>query len=295
MKKVIAILLFVVFVFSLFAIRFLLTDNFSAINIALTPVFTSSERLSLKEKKKIKNILSQPFFYFAKGHHAFAFISEDGKYILKFLRAKKLRRPFLFSFTNIRAKQQEHLHGKRLDFILKSHALAENPLKDETAVVYSHFYKTEDLFQTIHIFDKMNRRFSIKADTNSFILQKRVDLYEEIIPSIIESKNTHAIKQMIRSYFQVIANRCQKGIMNKDRGGWGRNYGVIDGYTKAYEIDIGSYVLSDFVKTKEGMEKEIRDCSRDFRRYISCHLPQMLDFFDQNIEKTVEANYQPLR
>jgi len=295
MKKFIAILLFVVFVFSLFAIRFLLTDNFSAMNIALTPTFSSSEKLSLEEKKQIKNILSQPFYYYAKGHHAFAFVSEDEKYILKFLRAKKLRRPLLFSFVNTKAKQQEHLHSKRLAFILKSHALAENPLKDETAVVYSHFYKTEDLSQTIHIFDKMNRSFSLKADNNSFILQKRVDLYEEVIPNIVLSQNTYAIKQMIRSYFQVIANRCQKGIMNKDRGGWGRNYGIIDGYAKAYEIDIGSYVLSDFVKTKEGMEKEIRDCSRDFRRYISCHLPQMLEFFDKNIEKTVEANHQPLR
>ena len=295
MKKLIVIGLFVIFIFALFSLRFLLTDNFSAKNIVLTPMFTSSEKLSSEKKEEVMKILSQPYYYFAKGHHALAFISEDSKYILKFLRAKKLQRPLIFSFANTKGKQREHLHGKRLSFILNSHALAHNPLKEETAVIYSHFFKTEDFKQNIHLYDKLKREFLLDADTNSFILQKKVDLYEEVLPKTIQKKDISAVKQMISSYFQVIASRCKKGIMNKDRGGWGRNYGIIEGVERAYEIDIGSYIVSEKVMTKEGMEKEIRECSRDFRRYVKATLPQMLDFFDENIKETVEANYQPLR
>ena len=46
-----------------------------------------------------------------------------------------------------------HHNYKSLSFILQSHDLAENLLKEETAIVFFHFDKTKDLSQKIHLKD----------------------------------------------------------------------------------------------------------------------------------------------
>lgn len=42
--------------------------------------------LTFEEQQEVERILSQKFTYLARGSQAFAFISEDGKYILKLFK-----------------------------------------------------------------------------------------------------------------------------------------------------------------------------------------------------------------
>ena len=41
-------------------------------------------KLSTEEIASVRSILSQPFIAFSKGSQSFVFLSEDGKYVLKF-------------------------------------------------------------------------------------------------------------------------------------------------------------------------------------------------------------------
>ena len=288
-KKVFAFCVFIVFSFCFLQIRFFLTDNFQMRKLLLQA--NDSQKEAVSQPKDIENVLSQPFYYFAKGHHAYAFISEDGKYILKFLRAIKFQRPFIDSWFLSFAKQKKHPQKKRLHFIMKSHELASYPLQEQTAVYYLHFHKTEVLQKPICLIDKMHRRFYLDANNFCYVVQNKVELFEEILPELVKKKDDETIKDMIHAYFTVIFLRCQKNIMNKDRGGWGRNYGVIEGCNRAYEIDIGSYTVMENLNTSQKTFEEIEQCSRDFRKWIQSHVPHLVGFFDKTMKQVAIANH----
>src|SRR5579871_916778 len=68
--------------------RFGLSAKFSS------PTFSPAQEwefppLNPKEQKEIERILSQKFTYLARGSQAFAFISEDGRYVLKMFKQHK--------------------------------------------------------------------------------------------------------------------------------------------------------------------------------------------------------------
>src|ERR1700722_581245 len=69
------------------------TDDFRIANIThdipYHPEWDTS--LSHEELAQLKSILDQPFTYIGKGAQAYAFASEDGKYVLKFFKFKHLR------------------------------------------------------------------------------------------------------------------------------------------------------------------------------------------------------------
>src|SRR5689334_14456085 len=47
-----------------------------------------TDPLSTEEQQQLDRILSQPFRYLSAGSQSYAFVSEDGKYVIKFFRMK---------------------------------------------------------------------------------------------------------------------------------------------------------------------------------------------------------------
>src|SRR3989304_2311781 len=73
--------------------KFRLSRIFS--NLKFNPKWETAP-LSLEKKAKIKQILSQKFTYLASGGQCFAFVSEDGNYILKFFKHHRRTLPAWF-------------------------------------------------------------------------------------------------------------------------------------------------------------------------------------------------------
>jgi hypothetical protein len=282
MKKI--FILFFAIIFLIGSQRFIwdkLTDSFHPRKIYYSKLKKEIDEISTYKKESISKILSQDFYYLAKGHHAYAFVSKDNLYILKFPRFSKFETSFWHRYNPFfknRIKQKTKNKRNRIKYIINSHDIANNSLCDETATIYLHFKKTSHIQTKTKIFDKLKRAFHLDLNSIGFVIQKNVTLFEDIFPDLIRKNDLKSIKKILDSYFDILESRASKKIMNKDRRGWCRNYGI-DNLKKVKEIDIGAYKI----KKDLNLFDEINQCSIDFRKYLLKNYPIIIPYFDEKL------------
>jgi hypothetical protein len=270
------------------------TDNFRLGKIEYNlPLASKEEDFFLrKEKTELLPIFNQNFTYLAKGHHAYAFISEDGQYILKFPRFHKFREPFWSNWFCIPKNCKKNIprNKERLKHILDSHQIAHDLLKEETGIIYLHTKRTDFFEKKISLIDKMGRKFLLDLNLAGFVLQKKFTLIGELLPALIQKNDIEGIKKITASLIRLKMNRAKKHIMNKDKHGIGRNHGI-EG-ENAYEIDIGSYEIRDTLSSKEEFIKEVRSCTSDFKILLIKLLPNGKEFYENEMQNQEEKFFK---
>lgn len=200
--------------------------------------------LSQDERTELDKALSQKYRYLACGNQAFAFLSEDGRYVLKFFKQKLFEPPFPWKWLpsawlkeGRRAKKVWKKEDKlRRDF--ESYRMAFDELKEETGLILVHLNPTDWIGRNISISDKIHLEHSIPLDDFNFIIQRRADLVYPTIDRLMAEGNIIAAKEALSSILNLFASRCQKGIADSDPD-LDKNFGFIDGH--AVQIDIGRF------------------------------------------------------
>lgn len=257
---------------------------------------TPSKELSKEELNELDKILSQNFIYVAKGRQAYVFESEDGKYVLKFIRYHLLHPPFwmhLLQFPKLlndyRKKEIKSKRNQLLN-VMESYRLAYKELKEETQVLFVHLSKTQILNKRITLIDRIGRKYQVELDSMGFLLQKKALLLKDVLKQLRKKKDEERIREVYTAYLNVIFPRRSKGIINKDQC-WYKNYGMIGG--KACEIDMGSFAKEREEFNPELLRLKIHHNILPLRTWIEKNFPILLtDFdtcFDQNLE---EFNYE---
>ena len=232
------------------------------------------------------------FHYLAMGKHTYAFISEDKKWVLKFLRYHKFKPHFwkrLSFFSKDKREKDILQRNERLSFLLQSHVIASTYLKEETGLIYYQEPLAKDSL-VVTLVSGLGREKKVDVNQYGFVLQKYFPLYGEKLSKLLEKKEPELIQKLFSSYFEVIAARFGKGFVNKDRKGWDRNYGV-DQTGTVFEIDLGGFQQHTSEK-----DWEIKQCSRDFREWLQKNEKDLLPFFEKELqsalEKTVEGHQE---
>lgn len=291
MQKICAFLLIVYIFIGTHKLLHDATGNFRPNKIPLSLAEEEKIPLASDEKNQFFSICNQKFHYLAKGHHIYAFESEDGKYILKFPRHHKffthfwLRLPILSESVRNRKMQVKTRHWST---IYNGHKKAFHDLQNETGVIYVHLSKTKDLNRTVTLVDAFKREFTIDLDEAGYILQKRFSIYNEEFREALKKKDTEEIKEMFKAYFEVIASRFSRGYINKDRRGWKANYAFVKP-NLAYEIDMGSFAIAKN-HSIEAYRFELKQCSRDYREWLEKNAVDYLELFDQELLKALEKD-----
>ncbi len=215
-------MLFVVLFFATERLCHIATDGFCVLNILKQhtdyPLKTPS--------KDIKVILSQKFSYLGKGAQCYAFLSADERFVLKFFRNKRLK-------TNTE-RSHRYLH---------SWELAENDLREETAIVYAHLDPSSVGMLTL--VDKLGIEHQFDTENTPFLIQKRADPFY----AILDTQNIHTtIEQLTR----LIKKRCALGIRDKDPN-LATNFGFVEG--KLIQIDTSRFYEDVNIQQKEEIEK----------------------------------------
>lgn len=226
--------------------------NVSSFSIENCPVLTQSEEVMLCE------ILSQRFYYLGKGVQAFAFVSEDGMYVVKIPYFDRYHHSFLRKVKNwlklpVKPKQTAQK-------VLGSYKIAWDHLKEEAELIWCHLKPGKSALPAFQVRDRRGIWHTIDPRIHTFAIQKKAT------PFFQELKQAHSpekFRQLVESYVDLLTNLDAKGCYNTDRKGKS-NFGVYEG--KVIQIDIGSFELSSkqqksfFVaKLKGWMEKHAPD------------------------------------
>ncbi len=211
------------------------------------PAF-ASPNLSWEEEEQIRDKLNQPFRYLGKGCQFYAFGSENGKYVLKFLKQKHLRQPSPFQKKTI-ARREE-----RVERLFSSVQLAYQKMPLESGLLYIHLNRLPAMGSKVTLIDKMGLKHIIAIDDYEFVLQERARTVKEVFAEITSEEEAQArIDQLVA----LVHARCAKGICDRDRS-FAENVAFVEDEDRALFVDVGQFYEDETIVQRSEEELQRR-------------------------------------
>lgn len=271
------------------------TDNFTLLGILPNHPYDSNYEttpLDVEEKKTLFHALDQSYTYLRKGGQAYAFISEDGNYVIKFFKQRLYQTSTLLNFLPLpkflyhyRYKHNFKRKDKlRRDFF--SYKIAFEELKEETGILYAHLNPTDHLKKTLEIVDKIGIHHSLDLDQIDFIVQKQADSPYWAIDQMIRQGHMQQAKIAIGHILDLISSRAKKGFYDRDPD-IETNCGLLQ--NRAIKIDVGSFVRNPMMETKKGHNEEILRVTAPFEKWIQDFHPELMLPFKQQLNEVLRS------
>ena len=267
-----------------------MTEGFSLSRIEAPVSFTGDLSIEPPSEATI-NILSsithQQFRYLKKGSQAYAFISEDGQYVLKLFKlhhlqhADWLRSVPAFGFVRTYRDSLIERRDYRITLTLNSYRLAADRLPDECALIYAQILPSPVYTMPVTIHDAIGRTYTIDLARHGFALQRRSELVIPCFERWIRNCELEKGKAAIDSLVALIALRSSKGIQDTDPD-LHKNAGLLDG--KAMFIDIGSFCECPSMRQPREMKSHIRKVFSHFSEWLSKKSPELADHLASRLE-----------
>ena len=241
--------------------------------------------LNAEENQEIDKLFNRSFTFFGKSNHAYLFLSEDHKYILKFLKRSTLHPKSWLSYIpasfnryyqEYRQKQEEQKK------IFTAYKTAFMEFKEETGLIYMHINPTHTLNKKISIFDKNGKAYVVELDKASFYIQKRAQLIYPRIAELMRRGNIDRAKQIISSVFFLIDHLGKKGVCEHDLSLY-KNFGIID--DKAVQLAISKLQIDHSYALSTAYKQDIPILTEPFRRWIIKNYPELLAHFDEKLNE----------
>lgn len=274
MRKILA--LFVIAILSLLAGKglYLSKDGFSTrrIHPLKLPASASFDEASTKA-------LKQTFHYLGRGRQCFAFVSDDGQYVLKIPRTDIYRLPFWARALPMSPYKKEFRSKllKQQKIFAESIRLATNELSNQTAILATHLGQSKPSKEVLTLVDALHCTHQLPLHKTPFILQYKKPILTKVFLSTLQQEPAKA-PQILDALLDTIAERAKKGILNRDRS-FLRNYGYNEG--KAFQIDIGSFFENSEITSKDAFEKSFRDSTDPIREWLVEISPELASYFQE--------------
>jgi hypothetical protein len=253
--------------------------------------------LESHEKEDVKRILSQKFTYLGKGCQSYVFASEDGKYVLKFVKYQRFRpQAWLdqFSFIplvdGIRLGKIEKKE-KKLNMLFESWKIAYENLKDETGLIYVHLNKSNDLDQSVTIIDKLGFEHTLNMDEMEFMLQKRATMLCSTITQLAQNGKKDQAKAIIDHLLDMVLAEYSRGLADNDHALM-QNTGVFE--NKAVHIDVGQFVFKPEISKPEIYKQELFSKTFKFRHWLKKRHPDLAVYLNEKLESIIGPEFHTL-
>jgi hypothetical protein len=210
------------------------------------------------EIKQTEAALSQSYRFLGGGGQCFAFVSEDGKFVIKFFKQKKIEKD--------QAKKKRVFSAFQLSF---------DRLPEETGIFYIHLNPTEHLHKTLVFCDYNGKEHLLNLDGLQFVIQKKAILANHHLEELMAKQDLEGAKRAVDQLLSLWLKLHRKGIYNRDPD-FSNNYGFAD--EKPMLIDVGRIAPS-----QKSKQEELAHFTKEFRIYLANRCPELVDYFDEVI------------
>ncbi len=233
---------------------------------------------SKNQEALLDRITEQPFTLLGSGKECYAFVSSDGKIVVKFFKQKHMRTQYVLNYLPvpraIQALRNETLnrHKVKRNALYQSYQIAYERLPEETGVLYLHLTKTKYLKRAILLKISDKKCLKLKLDDMEFLVQRRAY-------SIFDELKAHPEngKEIISSIVELIENRNKKGIGDNDIN-CERNLGIIG--KKAVQIDVGEFYPS---VPKVEIQDELKQATLDLHTFLEQNHPELASYLESQL------------
>lgn len=248
------------------------------------------------EKASLDHICSQKFYYLAKGSQAYAFISQDKKYVLKLFKCYHLKPAGwlemmpLFGKLNQMKDQALAKRQKKINTALNSYKIVSQMLQNECGLIYLQILPSSSFHQKVTIVDKIKREHPIDLANYGFIVQRRANLIYPKLASWIENKELDKAKKSLSSLIGLLVKRSLKGVQDSDPD-LHKNAGFIG--TDAIFIDLGSFHYNEAAKSSPVYMQDIRKITKKLHDWLRVQSPELDNFFEYQIQHAESLSWNP--
>jgi hypothetical protein len=241
---------------------------------------------------KVKDILSQRFYYYAKGRQNFVFISEDKQYVLKLINHDRFRYPSFFykipmpSFFDAIRKAKIAKKEKRPQMYFSGYKLAYDKMQKETGLVYIHLNPTTCFNQKFSLLTKTKKFFQMDMDKTRFLLQKKGKRLYPYLDNQYKKFHEEGLKNAIDKLLITLQKRCEEKIVDDDLN-IGNNIGFFE--DQPLFFDLGKWYYDQNILSYREMVKS----TKFFRRWLKHHYPQVLSYFDERLKIMAKEDVSP--
>lgn len=144
---------------------------------------------------EVFSILDQPFTFLSSGNQSYAFLSEDGQFVLKLMK---------FHTTVDPRKKLRLLNGFK---VASAHA------PEHQGIIYLHTPPNSFFSQPLTLFDRANRKHSIDPNQYYFVLQKKAVPTGEYLKSLPDYQSRQAAVNLL---IEMIKNDLELGVYDED-------------------------------------------------------------------------------
>lgn len=205
------------------------------------------DSLAGSEQAALAAVVEQPYTYLGKGAQCFAFISQDGQYVVKFFKSKHYQPTLLarlaspLPFLTDYLQEKRNLKKQQLAAIFSGYLLAYEYLGADSGILYLHLNGGEEFQRDLLVRDGFGSRWAVPLDPTIFVLQR----YSEPLASVLDGalKNDDKIlahrrlKQVVDMYLRGYA----QGIYDRDHAVT-RNIGFAG--EQPIHLDVGHLTLA---------------------------------------------------
>ena len=230
------------------------------------------------EQADLDRILSQQFQYLGKGAQSYAFLSEDGQYVLKLIKFKHIKPslivkslPSIGPFKHYKKKHLER-KNKMLTGVFSGYHLAYRKHREESGIIYIHLNRTDTIGKTVVLYDKIGIRRKIDLDNVVFVLQQRAVKTREALRQALNDKDVALAKKRMRAVFDLYALEYEKGMYDRDRGVM-HNTGFIG--DRVIRLDVGKLVESETIKEPAARKEDFDKVLARMRRWLRANYPDL--------------------
>ena len=293
-QKIIYTLLLIFGLFGLSRLYFRLTDDFRIANITHEMPYKKTWEvadLNEKEKEHFHKILAQKFYYVGKGAQAYAFSSEDGKYILKFFKFKHLKPSFLVDFIPelgpLKNFKQSIVDRKTrlLNSVFDGYRLAYDVHANETGLIYIHLNRSQNLNLKAQIVDKIGLTKQVDLDAVPFILQEKAITTRAEMTKLMNERDLAKAKMRIHQIFDLYLSEYSKGIYDRDHGVM-HNTGFVQ--DKPIHLDVGKLTKDDEMKSQINHKPDLQLIVNKFNVWFKNNYPKDKEEFSAFMEDEMQ-------
>lgn len=245
--------------------------------------------VSSEQSKAVEPALKQSYTYLAHGFQCYAFASQDGKYILKFIRQQRLQPmplfqwlPDIWPFKDIKA-EKEQFGLRRANYLFTSLKVAFEDVPEETGLLLVHLNSTKGLYPAVTLYDKAGQKHTVMLDSHQFVLQKRALPIKQTLASLMQEGKVDEAKARIDQIFTLLATCAKKGIADMDMQLIRKNnLGFLP--DRAIYVDTGKITRKESMKTPERFKKDLERLI-PLREWLQENYPELAEHFDQRMQQ----------
>lgn len=274
-------------IFGLFRLYYRVTDDFRIANMTYEIPFHREweiPALTSEERSKFDQITNQNFAYLGKGAQSYVFLSDDGKYVLKFFKFKHLKPspihnmiPRIGPLAQFRDKEEER-KKRKLESVFIGYRLAYETHRQESGLMLIHLNKTKDLNKTVTVYDKIGLTSKIALDDVVFVIQERGETLRTTLNELMKKGDLTLAKQRIGQIFDLYVSEYKKGIYDRDHGVM-HNTGFVGEHP--LHLDIGKLTRDDQIKDpkvyRQDFDLIFRKITLWLRTNYAQQYPEMLE------------------